>query len=101
MFWFSARKDEAMLYDLRQARLDFGWLDPVDTAQRLVNMAPAKKKGIALIELGQVREFDILSLVNSTFLLLHLSAALLISIQVPPDSFILSFNSVDHLSFSI
>ncbi|KAK6044907.1 hypothetical protein COOONC_17588, partial [Cooperia oncophora] len=45
--------DADLEYQLLLARIDFSWESPVNNAQRLVNFAPTKKKGYALMELAQ------------------------------------------------
>uniref|UniRef100_A0A7I4XYK0 Tonsoku-like protein n=2 Tax=Haemonchus contortus TaxID=6289 RepID=A0A7I4XYK0_HAECO len=66
--------DAELEYQLLLARIDFSWESPVNNAQRLVNFAPTKKKGYALMELAQVLMYvgDFLNAQNALFeCLLH------------------------------
>ncbi|KAK5974021.1 hypothetical protein GCK32_011325 [Trichostrongylus colubriformis] len=72
--------DADLEYQLLLARIDFSWESPVNNAQRLVNFAPAKKKGYALMELAQVLMYagDFLSAQNTLLeCLLHHRASLM------------------------
>ncbi|KJH47520.1 hypothetical protein DICVIV_06407 [Dictyocaulus viviparus] len=56
---YSKRSNDTDLeYQLLLSRIDFSWESPTNNAQRLVNFAPAKKKGYALMELAQVLMFS-------------------------------------------
>ncbi|EYB93507.1 hypothetical protein Y032_0181g850 [Ancylostoma ceylanicum] len=66
--------DVELEYQLLLARIDFSWESPLKNAQRLVNFAPLKKKGYAIMELAQVLMFagDFLGAQNALFeCLLH------------------------------
>ncbi|KAK6051015.1 tetratricopeptide repeat protein, partial [Cooperia oncophora] len=72
--------DADLEYQLLLARIDFSWESPVNNAQRLVNFAPTKKKGYALMELAQVLMYagDFLNAQNALFeCLLHHRSSLM------------------------
>ncbi|VDM76250.1 unnamed protein product [Strongylus vulgaris] len=67
-------QDIELEYQLLLARIDFSWESPLKNAQRLVNFAPSKRKGLAIMELAQVLMFagDFLAAQNALFeCLLH------------------------------
>ncbi|VDL65445.1 unnamed protein product [Nippostrongylus brasiliensis] len=72
--------DAELEYQLLLARIDFSWESPVKNAQRLVNFAPAKSKGYAIVELAQVLMYtgDFLSAQNALLdCLLHHRSSLM------------------------
>ncbi|VDL83373.1 unnamed protein product [Nippostrongylus brasiliensis] len=78
---YAKRTNDAELeYQLLLARIDFSWESPVKNAQRLVNFAPVKSKGYAIVELAQVLMYtgDFLSAQNALLdCLLHHRSSLM------------------------
>ncbi|CAJ0605826.1 unnamed protein product [Cylicocyclus nassatus] len=73
-------QDSELEYQLLLARIDFSWESPLKNAQRLVNFAPSKKKGQAIMELAQVLTFagDFLAAQNALLeCLLHHKSSLM------------------------